>query len=236
MDNIQPLHILAFGAHPDDVEIGMGGTLVKYARKGYRVGICDLTKAELSSNGTVEIRQQEAKKASEILQLTTRIQLDFPDRGIIISKDQMDQIVDVIRTYKPTIVFAPHENDRHPDHGQCAVIVKEAVFNSRIRKYREKEHLPAFAVKHFYKYMINGFHKPDFYIDISDVIEQKIEALMAYQSQFTRSSNSIDTPLTDGYIESVQAREKLFGKEASVSYAEGFMKETPIIIDNLLGE
>ncbi len=228
------MHMLAFGAHPDDVEIGMGGTIAKYAQQGYDIGICDLTLAELSSNGTIHTRQQEAKRAADILGVRTRIQLQLPDRGLTIQKEHIDPIVTVIRTYRPRIVFAPYWEDRHPDHGQCAKLVEEAVFSAAIRRYGE---LPPHRVQAVYFYMINGFHRPQFVIDISDTIDKKLASLRAYESQFERMSGSVDTPLTNGYIETVESRERLFGKEVGVSFAEGFISKKPLILaHDLLGE
>lgn len=228
------MHMLAFGAHPDDVEIGMGGTIAKYAQQGYDIGICDLTLAELSSNGTIHTRQQEAKRAADILGVRTRIQLQLPDRGLTIQKEHIDPIVTVIRTYRPRIVFAPYWEDRHPDHGQCAKLVEEAVFSATIRRYGE---LPPHRVQAVYFYMINGFHRPQFVIDISDTIDKKLASLRAYESQFERMSGSVDTPLTNGYIETVESRERLFGKEVGVSFAEGFISKKPLIlVHDLLGE
>jgi N-acetylglucosamine malate deacetylase 1 len=231
------LDILAFGAHADDVEIGMGGTIAKYAAEGKLIGICDLTKAEMSSNGTVETRQQEALKAAEILGAEVRKTLDLPDRGLFLKEEYISKIVRVIRLYRPSIVFAPYFDDRHPDHGSCARLVEEAVFSAAVRKYDEddslKPHRP--AALHFY--MINGFHKPDFAIDVSEVMQKKIEALNAYESQFMKGASTFDTPLVNGYIESVEARERLFGKEVGVEFAEGFMsKKTMLIHKDLLGE
>jgi bacillithiol biosynthesis deacetylase BshB1 len=231
------LHILSFGAHPDDVEIGMGGTIAKYAQKGYKVGICDLTLAELSSNGTVEIRQNEAKKAAEILGVTERLNLHLPDRGLFKNEIYIKKIVTVIRQYRPKIVFAPYWIDRHPDHGNCAALVEEAVFSAGIRRYEDEKQLPAHRVQAMYYYMINGFHQPSFLIDISETIKQKLASLRAYKSQFEKMNGSVDTPLTNGYIETVESRERLFGKEAGVTYAEGFITKKPLIISkDLLGE
>jgi len=231
------LDILAFGAHADDVEIGMGGTIAKFAAEGKLIGICDLTKAEMSSNGTVETRQQEALKAAEILGAEVRETLDLPDRGLFLKEEYIRKIVRVIRQYRPSIVFAPYFDDRHPDHGSCARLVEEAVFSAAVRKYDEddslKPHRP--AALHFY--MINGFHKPDFAIDVSEVMQKKIDALNAYESQFMKGASTFDTPLVNGYIESVEARERLFGKEVGVEFAEGFMsKKTMLIHKDLLGE
>lgn len=222
------VHILAFGAHADDVEIGMGGTIAKYSKKN-EIVICDLTKAELSSNGTVVTRLEEAKLASEKLGVSKRIQLDILDRGITINDEQIKKIVSVIREYRPQIIFAPYYEDRHPDHGNCAKLVKEAIFSAGIQKFEDVLNLPAHKVNAFYYYMINGFHKPNFIIDISNEINQKIDALNAYKSQFVKQQGSVDTPLTNGYISSVLARESLFGKEVGVDYGEGFITERPLL-------
>ncbi|MBU8784855.1 bacillithiol biosynthesis deacetylase BshB1 [Bacillus glycinifermentans] len=226
------LDILAFGAHSDDVEIGMGGTIAKYAEKGFRIGICDLTRAELSSNGTVETRKSEAALATDILGVSPRISLSLPDRGLFLNEEAIREAVTVIRAYKPKLVFVPYQKDRHPDHGHAAEIVEEAVFSAGIHKYQDGNNQPAHKVQNMYYYMINGFHKPEFVIDISDTMEKKIASLRAYRSQFTRSGQSVETPLTNGYIETVEAREKLLGKEAGVAYAEGFFSKRTLVLNN----
>lgn len=229
---IAMLDILAFGAHSDDVEIGMGGTIAKYTKKGFQIGICDLTQAELSSNGTVETRKSEAALAAEILGASPRISLTLPDRGLFPSQAAIRDVVAVIRKHKPKLVFVPYPKDRHPDHGHAAEIVEEAVFSAGIHKYEDAEKQPAHKVQNVYYYMINGFHKPEFVIDISETINQKKESLAAYQSQFTRSRQSVETPLTNGYIETVEARERLLGKEVGVTYAEGFFSKRTLLLNN----
>lgn len=234
--NIQ-LDILAFGAHADDVEIGMAGTIAKYAAQGKKIGICDLTNAELSSNGTVERRKQEAVSAAKALGIQVRRTLDLPDRGIYINDETMKKVVEVIRFFRPKLVFAPYFDDRHPDHGNCARLVDEAVFSAGIKKFYPDCAYPAHKPTNLYFYMINGFHKPDFVVDISGYFDKKVASLKAYQSQFLRNDESVDTPLVNGYIESVEARERLFGKEVGIQYAEGFKVKRPIVIDyDLLGE
>jgi N-acetylglucosamine malate deacetylase 1 len=230
MDEIK-LNILAFGAHSDDVEIGMGGTIAKYSEKGLKIGICDLTDAELSSNGTVELRRQEALKASQILGVCIRETLALPDRGLFLQEEYIRRVAETIRKFKPDIVFAPYYKDRHPDHGNCARIVEEAVFSAGINKFVTDKYSEFHRVKNIYFYMINGFHKPDFTIDISNYINQKKLSLQAYESQFIRGNNTIETPLVNGYIETVEAREKLFGKEVGVDYAEGFITKKPLLFD-----
>lgn len=231
------LHILAFGAHPDDVEIGMAGTIAKYTAEGKKVGICDLTDADLSSNGTVERRKVEAAHAAEILGVEERLSLGFPDRGLFMRDEYIRTIAGVIRKYRPKIVFAPYFEDRHPDHGHCGSLIEEAVFSAGIKKYQTKENESPHRVERVYFYMINGFHKPDFVIDISSCIGIKIDALNAYRSQFEKTDQSYDTPLVNGYIETVEAREKLFGMQAGVKFAEGFKTKFPVLMDrDLLGE
>ena len=236
MSDHNSIDLLAFGAHADDVEIGMGGTIAKYNRLGYKVAICDLTKAELSSNGTVERRQKEAKKAQEILGVEKRIQLNIPDRGIYITDEYIKKTVSIIRKLRPRVVFAPYYEDRHPDHGNCANLIKEAVFSARIKNFEDEKNLPAHKVDDLYFYMINGFHKPSFIVDISRDIDVKVQALKAYESQFIQQPNSVETPLTNGYIETVLARERLFGKEVNIEYGEGFMSDTPLLLQQLVRE
>nr|WP_263325923.1 bacillithiol biosynthesis deacetylase BshB1 [Neobacillus sp. Marseille-Q6967] len=235
--NNKRVHILAFGAHADDVEIGMGGTIAKLFSEGRNVAICDLTEAELSSNGTVEIRKEEAAKAAEIIGVTERINLSLPDRGLQFQAEYIRKIASVIRALKPQIVFAPYFEDRHPDHGNCARLVEEAVFSAGIRKYFTDENQGPHKVSRVYFYLINGFHKPDFTVDITNHIDQKLAALRAYKSQFEQTEESFDTPLVNGYIETVEARERLFGKQVGVEFAEGFRSKFPILLNrDLIGE
>jgi N-acetylglucosamine malate deacetylase 1 len=230
------LDILAIGAHADDVEIGMGGTIAKYTSMGKVIGICDLTKAELSSNGTIGLRLQEAARAAEVLGVSVRESLDLPDRGLYIKEEYIKRVASVIRQYRPKLLFVPYFKDRHPDHGNCARLVEEAVFSAGIRKFDTEDGLLPHRVESTYYYMINGYHKPDFLIDISNHMETKKISLQAYESQFVKSDSSYDTPLVNGYIEYVEARERLFGKDAGVAYAEGFMTKTPLVVGDLLGE
>jgi N-acetylglucosamine malate deacetylase 1 len=230
-------HVLAFGAHADDVEIGMAGTIAKLSEEGKRIAICDLTEANLSSNGTIDLRKEEAKHAAEILGVASRTTLGFPDRGLLLNEEYINKIAGVIRIFKPQIVFAPYFDDRHPDHGNCASLVEEAVFSAGIRKYITPNNEPPHRVERLYFYMINGFHKPDFTVDISLYIDKKLASLRAYKSQFEQSEETYHTPLVNGYIETVEAREKMFGKQVGVEFAEGFKTKVPILLNrDLLGE
>ncbi|WP_281886994.1 bacillithiol biosynthesis deacetylase BshB1 [Paenibacillus sp. YYML68] len=227
------LDFLIFGAHADDAEIGMGGTIAKHARAGYRIGLCDLTCAEMSSNGTVETRRVEAEQAARVLGVAVRDNLGLPDRGLRDEPETIERIVSVIRAYRPRMVFAPYWEDRHPDHIACSKLVQEAVFNAKLRKYRPD--LPAHSVEETLFYFINDMVPPDRMIDVSEVYELKRQSLQAYRSQFERSSGDdrIATPLNQGYLERVEARDLLLGQKRSVPFAEGFVSKLPVMTDLL---
>lgn len=227
------LDILAIGAHPDDVEIGMAGTLAKHQQAGCRIGIYDLTYAEMSSNGSVELRQEEAQEASRILNLDVRGTIGLPDRGLQLIKEHIDAVVAIIRKHKPKLVFAPYWEDRHPDHVMCSRIVQEAVFNAKLRRYLPE--LPAHTVEQAYYYFINDTVQADLVVDVSEFYEQKRMALRAYQSQFTPiGSESVATPLTQGYVERVEARDSLLGQGRGMLLAEGFISKGPFAVSYFL--
>ena len=230
------IDILAFGAHADDVEIGMGGTIAKFAASGKRIVICDLTQAEMSSNGTIHTRMEEAKNAGEALGIMHRINAYLPDRGLLLKEEYISRIASIIRIYQPKLIFVPYEIDRHPDHGNCAKLVEEACFSAGERKFIDERDQQPHRVENIYYYMINGFHKPDFAVDVTAFIEAKTEGLKAYKSQFEMTESSYKTPLVDDYIESIIARDKMIGKEVGVRYAEGFFSKKPLLLSHdLLG-
>ncbi|MFK2824194.1 bacillithiol biosynthesis deacetylase BshB1 [Bacillus sp. B190/17] len=229
--------ILAFGAHADDIEIGMGGTAAKYAAAGQTIVFCDLTKAELSSNGTVASRTEEAQKAADLLGVQERVTLDLPDRGLFLTQESIRSVAEIIRLYQPKVIFAPYEKDRHPDHGACSRIVQEAFFSAGIRKYETNGKDNAHKADRLYFYMINGFHSPDFCVDTSDFMHTKKQSLQAYRSQFEMGADSVVTPLTSGYIEAVEARDRMMGKEVGQTFAEGFLTTVPLLIEHdLIGD
>ncbi|MDQ0257449.1 bacillithiol biosynthesis deacetylase BshB1 [Evansella vedderi] len=230
------LDILAIGAHPDDVEIGMGGTLAKYGDAGYQTGIINLTKAELSSNGTVEERQLEAEKAAKILKVAKRIQWSYPDRQLLSYKDKcIESLVRAIRQIRPKLVFAPYYKDRHPDHGHCHEIVKEAVFSAGIKRFLPEAVGEAYRPEALYYYQINGMIDPHFVVDISKYMDRKLEALACFKSQFNLKKGGVNTPLNNGYLQRLEGRESILGNEVGVTFGEGFRSDKPLII-SLLGE
>ncbi|MDB5055888.1 MAG: Bacillithiol biosynthesis deacetylase BshB1 [Bacilli bacterium] len=228
----QALDILIFGAHPDDAEIGMGATIVKHTKAGYRIGICDLTYAEMSSNGSVESRKLEADEASQLLGLTMRTNLGLPDRGLFVCREQIEAIVLEIRKFKPRIVFAPYWQDRHPDHVACSLLVQEAVFNAKLRKYLPNTE--ATAVDQLLFYFINDVFEADLIVDVTDDYSRKIDALHAYKTQFmpaTSENDFVQTPINQGYIQRVEARDRMMGQKKIIEYAEGFVSKLPYTVN-----
>ncbi|CAM2797431.1 bacillithiol biosynthesis deacetylase BshB1 [Paenibacillus sediminis] len=224
----EQLDILIFGAHADDAEIGMAGTIAKHVAAGYKVGICDLTEAEMSSNGTVELRKQEAQAAADVLGLTIRTNLGLPDRGLFVTPEIIAAVTSEIRRHKPKIIFAPYWEDRHPDHVMCSKIVEEAVFNAKLRRYMPE--LPPVNVQQLYFYFINDLGQTDLIVDVTEQYEVKERALSCYESQFSSASSAVVTPLNQGYVERVKARDSLVGQRQLIPYAEGFAVKSPYLV------
>lgn len=225
----ESVDLLVFGAHPDDAEIGMGATIAKHALAGFKVAVCDMTRAELSSNGHPALRAQEAAKAAEVLGLMKRINLELPDRGLKYHEEAVRKAAETIRTYRPRFVFAPYWKDRHPDHVACSELIQEAVFNAKLRKWETD--LPAWTVERVYFYFINDTVDPDVAVDVTEVYDRKLQALSAYQSQFEQlEPDAAVTPLNQGYVRRVEYRDHLLGGRLGVSYAEGFVTPLPQLI------
>jgi bacillithiol biosynthesis deacetylase BshB1 len=226
----EQLDILIFGAHADDAEIGMGATIAKHTQRGLRVGLCELTYAEMSSNGTVETRLEEAAEAAKILGVAARTNLGLPDRGLFVTADHIERITQVIRKFRPRIVFAPYWQDRHPDHIACSTLVQEAVFNAKLRKYLPDTE--AVNVEQLLFYFINDVYEADVIIDVTNTYDIKMAALRAYRSQFVTGTGTVATPLNQGYVERVEARDRLMGQKRQLTYAEGFVSKLPLVIEH----
>ncbi len=225
------MKILVFAAHPDDCEIGMGGTIKKMSEKNHNIVVVDLTQGEMSSNGNIFKRQSEADNASKILGIQNRENLMLPDRNIVGHIENIKKIADVIRKHKPNIVFYPNYEDNHPDHKACSRLVKEGIFHSKLKKYQSE--YDAFTVKKSYRYQINGSAQFDYYIDVSDTYEYKIKALKAYSSQFDLQDQNSKTRLNSGFITYLESRNRVCGFECGVEYAEGFITDSPLIFDTI---
>ncbi|PDO11673.1 MAG: bacillithiol biosynthesis deacetylase BshB1 [Candidatus Reconcilbacillus cellulovorans] len=228
------LDLLVVAAHPDDAEIGAGGLMAKYAAAGLRVGVVDLTQAEMSSNGTPEIRQAESERASSVLGLAVRVNLGLPDRTFAREPEAIDRLVRAIRELRPRVVLAPHWDDRHPDHVACSRITEEAVFSAKLRRYLPD--VEPFEVGRLYFYFINGWAHPDIAVDVTDVYEIKRRALRCYESQFTPPGTDgryVATPLNTGYLDFVETRDRSVGRLISAEYAEGFAAKGPVRVERL---
>ncbi|MEK5255766.1 bacillithiol biosynthesis deacetylase BshB1 [Paenibacillus sp. FSL F4-0125] len=225
------LDILVFGAHADDAEIGMAGTIAKHTAAGLKVGLCDLTAAEMSSNGTVELRKEEAEQAADLLGVSVRTNLGLSDRGLFITEEHVAAVTAEIRRFAPAIVFAPYWEDRHPDHIACSKLVEEAVFNAKLRKYMPDK--PAVSAPQLFFYFINDLGRTDLIVDVTEQYGLKEQALSCYRSQFTKplGADAVSTPLTEGYIERVRSRDMLLGQRRLIPYAEGFATKVPYAVN-----
>ena len=232
------LDILAFGAHPDDVELGCGGTLAKEISLGKKVGIIDLTRGELGTRGTMADRDQEASLAADILGLTIRENLNLKD-GFFVN-DQASQllVIETIRKYQPEIVICNAIRDRHIDHAKGSDLVSHACFLSGLRKietFFEGQLQSSWRPKRVYHYIQWETIQPDFVVDISDFMDKKLASVFAYQSQFfdENSKEPLTLIATKNFQESITYRAKDLGRLVGVDYAEGFTVERTIVIENL---
>jgi len=222
------LNLLAFAAHPDDIELSCGATLAKCASQGYSTGIVDFTQGQMGTRGTPEKRLEEANDAGKILGLKFRENLGFED--IFFKNDDLHQraVVKMIRKYQPEVVLANSLNDRHPDHPRSAAIVTQACFLSGLQKYNtsidEKSQKP-WRPRAVYHYIQSTPQEPDFVMDVSDHWQVKLDAIAAFKSQFyDPNSNEPETYISDPrFIEMLEGRGKVLGHSIGVSYGEGFV-------------
>ena len=231
------LDLLVFAAHPDDAELVCSGTIAAHVAAGYKCGIIDLTRGEMGTRGTVELRMKEAAKSTEILGLSVRENLGFEDIKFGNDWNHQIEIVKMIRKYRPEVVLANAIRDRHPDHGKAAALIKEAVFKSGLIKidteYHGRKQAP-FRPKHLYHYIQNDYIEPSFIVDISDFWGKKMSSILAFESQFYNpESNEPETFISSSnFLESIEARAKEFGHRIGVKYGEGFtVSTTPGISD-----
>ena len=234
------IDILAFGAHPDDVELSCGGTILKEIHNGKTVGIIDLTKGELGTRGTVQTRATEASNAASILGVSFRKNLSFSDGFIANDKAHQFEVIKLIRHHQPEIVLCNAIDDRHIDHGVASKLVSDACFLSGLIKIETKS-LDSEAVqapwrpKSIYHYIQWKPLEPDFVVDISDHIDKKMESVMAYSTQFYNpNSQDPETPISSkNFVDSVRYRAADLGRLIGVGYAEGFNVERLPAIDSL---
>ena len=232
------LDILAFGAHPDDVELGCSGTIAKEVSLGKKVGIIDLTRGELGTRGSVEIRNSESAKASEILGVSVRENLDMRDGFFVNDEAHQLKVIEMIRKYQPEIVLCNAITDRHIDHGKGSKLVSDACFLSGLVKIETElngEKQQAWRPKVVYHYIQWQNIEPDFVVDISGFLDKKMESVLAYGSQFyDPNSKEPVTPITSKtFLDSVKYRAEDLGRLVGVAYAEGFTTERYLAVNSL---
>jgi bacillithiol biosynthesis deacetylase BshB1 len=228
------MELLVFGPHADDIELGLGGTIARHVAEGGTVALCDLTRAELSSNGTVDERQHEAERAARVLGVHIRENLGWPDGGIATTPELIRSAVDVIRRHRPRTVAIPYWEDRHPDHVAASHVLRTAVFRSGLRRFET----PADPWRPDWTcyYFINDGATPSFVVDVSAYYERKREALACYESQFAPAGpDAVQTRLTGStFRQLIESRDAQFGALAGVAFAEGIVVREPIVRNGLL--
>ncbi len=232
------LDILAFGAHPDDVELGCSATIAKEVSLGKKVGIVDLTRGELGTRGSAELRDKEATNAAKILGVSVRENLGFADGFFVNDKEHQLEIIKMIRKYRPEIVLCNAIDDRHIDHPKGSKVVSDACFLSGLVKIETEldgEKQEKWRPKVVYHYIQWKNIEPDFVVDVTGFMDKKIASVMAYSSQFfDASSKEPETPITSkNFTESVEYRAKDLGRLIGVDFAEGFTTERYVAVENL---
>jgi bacillithiol biosynthesis deacetylase BshB1 len=228
-----PVDLLAFGPHPDDIEIGIGGLVARHARLGFAVGLCDLTAGEMGSNGTVEERLQEAEEARQVLGSKWRVNLRLPDRALGADAGHQRAVAALVRRARPKAVAVPFWSDRHPDHVAASELLTNGVFNAGLRRYEAEG--DAWKPEWICYYFINDAITPSFVVDVSDDYETKRRALACHRTQFTPSgAAAVQTRLTSSrFAQLIESRDAQFGALAGVAFAEGVVVREPIVRGDL---
>ncbi len=234
------LDILAFGAHPDDVELGCGATIAKEIANGKKVGIIDLTRGELGTRGTAETRDVEAENAAKILGVAVRVNMEFADGFFVNDKLHQWELIKMIRKFRPDIVLCNAVDDRHIDHGKGSKLVSDACFLSGLLKIDTKcededDWQDPWRPKHVYHYIQWMNLEPHFVVDISGYMSKKIEAVLAYKTQFfDANSEEPETPISSrNFTDSIEYRARDLGRLTGVQHGEGFTVERYVTVDSL---
>lgn len=232
------LDILAFAAHPDDVELSASGTLMKHVAAGKKVGIVDLTQGELGSRGTIETRYKEATESSKIMGIHTRENLKLQDGYFVNNAESRQKLIEQIRRFQPEIVLANALHDRHPDHSRAGQLISEACFYSGLRKIETKwegSTQEPWRPKAVYHYVQDQFIEPDFVVDVTPYVQRKMDAIQAFKTQFyDPNSSEPQTPISgEEFFDFIKGRMMQFGRPIGANYAEGFTVERYIGVHDL---
>jgi N-acetylglucosamine malate deacetylase 1 len=229
------LDLLAFGAHPDDIELSCAGTLLVEKKNGKKVGIIDLTQGELGTRGTAQTRKEEAENSAKILGVDVRDNLEMADAFFKNDEENQRKIITVLRKYRPEVILCNAPDDRHPDHGRAAKLVADAAFFSGLRKietFDGEKKQEIWKPKYIFNYLQDMYLHPSFVIDISGVIEDKLASIRAFKTQFYIPGEKDNEPQTyissPEFLDSIINRSKMFGKMIGVKHAEGFISKKMI--------
>jgi len=226
--------LLFVGAHADDVELCAGGTIAKCVTDGLRVGIVDLTRGEMGTRGTPAIRKREAAAGAKALGVHLREELDFGDGGLRTGREEELEVIDVVRRLRPTLVFAPYPDDRHPDHARTGRLVTEASFYAGLRAL--KTALPAHRPQTVIYYLQHYMFEPSFIVDVTRSWKTKMRAVAAFKSQFFKAkSNEPQTIIAKkGFLDMIEARGRHFGQLIGVEFGEAFVTKQPPCVGDLI--
>ena len=221
--------LLVFGPHPDDIEIGFGGAVALHVARGFQVGLCDLTRGELGSNGTVTERLAEAEAARAVLGADWRVNMEWPDGGVYDTPEHAQAIVRLVRAARPGVVAIPYWNDRHPDHRASSETLSRAIFKAGLRRFAPE--LPHWKPERLCYYFINDEAPVSFALDVSAVYEKKRQALACHATQFApTAADRVQTRLTGSpFRQLIEARDARLGALTGVAYAEGVVVREPLL-------
>ncbi|HEU4711272.1 MAG TPA: bacillithiol biosynthesis deacetylase BshB1 [Pyrinomonadaceae bacterium] len=230
------LDVLAVFSHPDDAELSVAGTLLKLKSLGYRTGVCDLTRGEMGTRGTPEIRANEAAEAARLMKLDTRVNLEQPDGHVWPTEVARTALVRVLRTYKPKVLLTTHEDDPHPDHANTSIIVRQSARLATMRRYDEESGLAPVPMPAIMHSLFSRRIVPSFVVDVSEFVEEKMEAIRAYTSQFYDAASQ--EPATrisaSGFLEEIEFRMRYFGTLIGVAAGEPYYVREALNVDDPL--
>ena len=231
-----PLDLLAVFSHPDDAELSVSGTLLKLKSLGYRTGVCDVTRGEMGTRGTPELRAKEAVEAAKILKLDLRVNLEQPDGHVWPSETARTALVRVIRQYKPKVLVTTHEEDPHPDHASTSVIVRQAARLATMGRYDEESGLSAVPMPAIMHSLFSRRIVPSFIVDVSDFVDEKMKAIRVYSSQFYQATSIEPTTRISkrGFLDEIQSRMEYFGSLIGVQAGEPFYVREALNVDDPL--
>ena len=230
------LDVLAVFSHPDDAELSVAGTLLKLKSLGYRTGVCDFTRGEMGTRGTPEIRAKEALDAARIMKLDVRLNLDQPDGHVQPTETARIAFVRLLRTHRPKVIMTTHEDDPHPDHANTSIIVRQAARLATMGRYDEESGLPAVPMPAIMHSLFSRRIVPSFVVDVSEFVDEKMNAIRAYASQFYKADSTEPTTRISarGFLDEIELRMRYFGSLIGVTAGEPFYVREALNVDDPL--